>query len=194
MDGRFDGLYEGVVTYRDDPLLLSRIKVRVPGILEPQTSDQGPWAWPRSAGGSAQFGRNSVPPLDADVLIQFVNGDLNYPVWETAWHGVPLVDGQPRSEAFPEHEHPDIHVFGVGAFRLVIDDRPGQRSATFKVVKLVGGEEQAVAWLEFNYETNSAQLWADSAVQVAAGAIVDIDGSTVQVRGRKVVPSPKPIN
>jgi hypothetical protein len=194
MAEKFNGLYEGVVTFRDDPLLLSRIKVRIPGILTPESADHGPWAWPRGAGGSKQFGKNSVPPLDADVLIQFVNGDINYPVWETAWHGIPIIDGQPRSEAFPEHEHPDIHVFGIGGFRLVIDDRQGQRSATFKVVKMVAGKEEAVAWLEFNYETNSAQLWADSAVQVAGGALVDVDGSAVQVRGRKVMPSSKPIN
>jgi hypothetical protein len=191
---KYYGVYAGTVVFRVDPMTLGRIKVRVPGLLEPGSPEEGPWAWPRGAGGSPQWGRNSVPPLDADVLVQFVDGDLDSPIWELGSHGRPIVEGQARSEAFPEHEHPDIHVWGIGPFRVVLDDRQGSRSLTIKMIKQIKGQEESTAWIEFNHEDNSLQIHADSALQVAAGALVDIDGPVVQVRGRKVVPSPKPIN
>lgn len=192
-DEKHFGLYTGTVVKRNDPLNLSRIKINIPGILEPEDEDAGPWAYPKG-GGAKNWGRNSVPPFGADVYVQFVNGDIERPVWEPANHGRPIVDGQPQSEAFPEHQDPDIHVFGIGDFRLVIDDREDNRSATFKFVKVVGGEEQAIAWLEFNYETNSLQVYATSALEVKADAIVNIDAPTVQIAGRKVTPSSKAIN
>ena len=187
------GIYAGVVTKRDDPERLCRIKVRIPAILEPQSEGDGPWAYPKS-GGSAQWGKNSVPPLGAAVFVQFINGDIEKPIWEPGWHGKPLVDGQVKSEAFPEHQDPDIHVFGIGPFRLVIDDREGQRSAVFTVVKEVNGTEESMASLEFNYEDNSVILSCESALGLKSGAIIDMDAITVQVAGRKITPSNKPIN
>lgn len=192
MSDNLFGLYSGFVTQRDDPEMLSRIKVRIPGILEIESADDGPWALPKG-GGSKNWGRNSVPPLGAAVWVQFINGDVNKPVWEPGWHGKPEVNGAPESEAFPEHEDPDIHVFGVGFCRLVIDDREGQRSATFKVVKKVAGNEETMASLTLNYEDNSLLLFVESALGLNA-SMIDMDAITVQIAGRKVTPSTKPIN
>jgi uncharacterized protein involved in type VI secretion and phage assembly len=173
--------------------MLSRVKVRIPALLEPDDTDAGPWAFPKG-GGSANWGKNSVPPLGADVFIMFINGDIERPVWEPANHGRPVIDGQAQSEAFPEHQDPDIHVFGIGPFRLVIDDRAGNRSAIFKMVKTVGTEEQPIVWLEYNYETNSAQVYATSALGLKSEALLDIDAPAVQIKGRKVTPLNKAIN
>lgn len=192
MSDNLFGLYSGTVTNRRDPEGLCRIKIRIPGILEPENEDDGPWALPKS-GGSNNWGKNSVPPLGAAVWIQFVNGDVEKPVWEPGWHGKPLINNVAQSEAFPEHEDPDVHVFGIGFCRVVVDDREGRRSATFKVVKEVGGAEETMAALVLNYEDNSLQLTAESALGLSA-AIIDLDAVTVQIDGRTVVPSTRPIN
>lgn len=192
-DGKIFGIYSGTIIKRDDPEGISRVKVSVPGILEPSSDDFGPWAWPKG-GGNNNWGKNDVPPLDTEVLVMFVNGDIETPVWEPAWHGKPIVGGEQTNEAFPEHEDPDVSVFGRGPFRLVIDNRDGQKTATFKIVRDVAGNEEAVAWVEFNYEDDSVEVFAEAALGLSSGAIVNIDAPVVQVRGRKVVPSPKAIN
>lgn len=151
------------------------------------------WAMPKG-GGSKNEGVASVPPLDSDVYVQFVNGDWRMPVYERADYGV--VDGE--NETFNEHIDPDIHVIGVGPFRLVLDNRTGQgdefsRTARAKLVKEVGGVEQDIAWVEIS-EDNSVQIYADSAIGITAGAIVDIDAPTVQVKQRKIGSTTRAIN
>lgn len=189
-EGKLFGLYEGVVINRNDPEGLCRCKVAIPGIFDPQTENDGPWCRPRGCG-SKNWGTNEAPPKGADVYIQFVNGNPEHPVWELAFPGKP--NGE--SEVFPEYEDPDVQVFGRGAFRIVLDQREGQKRALLKVVKTIGNQEQDIVWLEVNYEDNSAKLFAESALGLEAGAIVDINSpGSVQVRGRKVTPSNKPIN
>jgi hypothetical protein len=181
-------LYLGTVLERGDPDARGFIRVRIPGIME-----RSPWASPKG-GGSRKEGIVSVPPLGADVYVQFVNGDPRSPVYERADFGV--VDGV--KEVFPEHADPDIHVIGLGPFRLVVDNREEQgegfgKTARAKLVKEIGGEEQDIAWIEIS-EDNSIQIYADSAIGIEAGAIVDIDAPTVQIKKRKVGSTTRPIN
>lgn len=179
----------GTVIDRNDPEGDGRVRVRIPGIME-----QSNWAKPKG-GGYAQWGSNDVPPLGADVYIQFLNGNPEMPIYELADHGMREISTQegPKPERFPEFENPDVHVWGRGPFRLVIDNQEGQRQALLKVVKMVGSEEEDVAYILFNYEDNSIEIHADSAVGVS-GTILDVDCATVQMNGRKLVPNGKPIN
>jgi len=108
------GTFTGTVVRRDDPENLGRVKVEVPGIIEGESA----WALPEG-GGAPQFGSVSVPPLGAVVYVTFVNRNENTPVYRPGWFGKP--DGV--SEMFPEHVHPDVHVFGMGPFRVVVDLR-----------------------------------------------------------------------
>lgn len=195
---RLFGLYMGTVIDRVDPDGDGRVRVRIPGLME-----QSPWARPRG-GGHTKWGKNDVPPMDCDVYVQFVNGDPRLPVYEPADHGLRRVDkGNEKvdePERFPEFEDPDVHVWGRGPFRLVVDNREGQRSAVLKVVRVIGadengngGEETDVAWLYFNYEDNSVELHADSAIGVS-GTIFDVDCPGVVLNGRKLTANGKAIN
>lgn len=176
----------GKVVDRNDPQNLCRVRVRIPGIME-----KTPWAKPRG-GGSNNEGIASVPPVGADVYVVFLNGDPRMPVYQRADFGVTEKDGP---EIFPEHTDPDIHVIGLGPFRLVIDNRNQAgitRTARAKLVKEINGVEEDIAWIEIT-EENSIQIYADSAIGVEAGAIVSIDAPAVQVMGRKVMNVSRPI-
>lgn len=187
-DGYF-GIYTGLVANREDPRRLARIKVSIPGLIDEESN----WALPRtgssvtdSDGNTTYQGCARVPPIGSDVFVQFLNGDIDHPIWEPAGFGI--------NQNFPEHESPDVYVWGVGPFRLVIDNREDVNTATFKVVKVVSGEEQSICEFLFNANTNSVRLYATTAIQLESGGVVDIDGNAVQVRGRKVTPVNRPIN
>ncbi len=73
--GRRDGgIYEGIVTRRDDPRLLGRVKIRVPEI-----GGQAELHWARVASpfGGNGFGLAIIPPEEAFVLVEFEAEDVN---------------------------------------------------------------------------------------------------------------------
>lgn len=176
----------GTVVDRNDPQELCRVRASIPGLME-----LTPWARPRG-GGSKNEGSASVPPLGADVYIDFINGDQRMPIWQRADYGI--VDEE--SEVFPEHTDPDVHVFGIGPFRLVIDNRTVEgvtKTVRAKLVKEINGVEEDIVWAEIT-DDNSLQIHADSAIGLDAGAIIDIDAPTVQIKKRKVMSTTRPIN
>lgn len=176
----------GKVIDRSDPDGLCRLRARIPGVME-----RSQWARPKG-GGSKNEGVASVPPLGADVYITFVNGDPRMPVWERADYGVT----ENGKEVFAEHTDPDVHVIGLGPFRLVIDNRTSEdvtRFARAKLVKEINGQEEDIAWIEIN-EDNSIQVYASSAIGIEADAIINIDSPAVQIKGRKVMAVSRPIN
>ena len=64
-DSRLLGMYVGYVTKRDDEEQLGRVRVCIPGVLEPESA----WAWPlgTSGGGSKDRGFFAVPEEGAEV-------------------------------------------------------------------------------------------------------------------------------
>jgi len=183
-DGKATGLRLGKVIDRDDPEKLGRIRAKIPGYME-----RTAWARPKG-GGSMYEGSVSVPPIDADVYIQFVNDNPRMPVYERADYG--YVDEE--SEVFPEHIDPDVHVFGIGPFRLVLDNREGQKTMRLKLVKEVGGAEEDIAWLEMSEEGNSIEIRAASAIGIYTDAIIDINAPVIQLKERKVMNNSKMIS
>jgi uncharacterized protein involved in type VI secretion and phage assembly len=69
---RFYGVYRGTVTDNQDPLQTGRIRARVPEVTGEAASEWAVLCVP--------FGIVSIPPVGADVLIQFEQGDPDRPV------------------------------------------------------------------------------------------------------------------
>ena len=70
-------MYVGVVTKNDDPEKLGRVKVRIPGLVDPESA----WAFPMGApgGGSKRHGFFSPPVVGAEVCVFFHGGDPDHP-------------------------------------------------------------------------------------------------------------------
>ncbi len=80
---KYYGKYRGFVTDNEDPDGLGRVKVRVPSLgAEPL-----PWALPCAPlGGAAGHGWFAVPEVDAQVWVEFEEGDVRRPIWTgTFW-------------------------------------------------------------------------------------------------------------
>jgi hypothetical protein len=70
-------LYEGSVTRRDDPDNLGRVKILIPGLIEPETPD---WVFPiGTEGGSAQRGNFNPPAVGSTVCVLFKLGQIEHP-------------------------------------------------------------------------------------------------------------------
>jgi len=71
------GKYRGKVVDPVDPLQLGRILALVPAISEMPLS----WAMPATPYAGPGVGFFAIPPIGANVWIEFEGGDVNYPIW-----------------------------------------------------------------------------------------------------------------
>jgi hypothetical protein len=77
------GKYRGKVVNNIDPLMLGRLIVLVPAVSEFPLS----WAMPCVPYAGKDVGFFAVPPIAANVWVEFEEGDSTYPVWTGCFWG-----------------------------------------------------------------------------------------------------------
>jgi len=82
---RFYGKYQGTVLINIDPLQTGRIIAQVPDVLGETPSS---WALPCVPGAGAQCGMFIVPPVGAQVWMEFQQGDPTKPIWTGGFWGM----------------------------------------------------------------------------------------------------------
>jgi uncharacterized protein involved in type VI secretion and phage assembly len=120
VQGRYFGKYRGFVVSNEDPDKLGRVQLRIPSVLGDQTSA---WALPcLPFGGLPAQGLFSVPEVDAQVWVEFEEGDLRRPIWTGTFWQQPS-DTPPDAQKSPPTtrllQTPSGHV-------LQFDDEEGQ--------------------------------------------------------------------
>lgn len=85
------GKYRGKVIDPVDPLQLGRITALVPAISEMPLN----WAMPATPYAGAGVGFFAIPPVGANVWIEFEGGDANYPIWSGCFWGEGEVPAEP---------------------------------------------------------------------------------------------------
>lgn len=80
----FWGKYRGTVAANKDPLNLGRIQVSVPAVFG---DEKNSWAMPCSPYAGKDVGLFMIPPLKANVWVEFEAGDPDYPIWSGCFWG-----------------------------------------------------------------------------------------------------------
>ena len=79
VQSKYYGKYRGFVSDNSDPDQLGRLKVTVPSILGDTITG---WALPcLPFGGLADQGLFTIPEVDAQVWVEFEEGELSHPIW-----------------------------------------------------------------------------------------------------------------
>jgi hypothetical protein len=121
---RFYGKYRGKVFDNIDPLYLGRLMVTVPAVAdEPLT-----WALPCVPYAGEQVGFYAIPPLNANVWVEFEGGDPNLPIWV----GCFWEEGQVPVEA-REGLPPQTAIFKTASTSVVIRDTPGAGGLSLQI-------------------------------------------------------------
>lgn len=194
---RYTGLHIGVVVKRDDDELLGRVKIRIPGLIEPMSA----WAFPLGTvgGGSDARGFYSVPEEGAEVGVLFHLGDVDQPYYLCGHWGKPdgksevpsPIRGLSRSDA------PQVRAFETNRYLISFDDRSGKELLTIKDkstgdrIELKGGESiTAHASKEIHVEADSATVHANKDAHlegqntvVHADQGLKLEGQTVAIAG-----------
>lgn len=120
IDEKHFGKYRGIVTDNQDPEKRGRLKLLIPSVLTDQISD---WALPcMPYGGSPDQGMFMVPEIDAQLWVEFEEGDINRPIWVgTFWQ---------QSSDVPEEakkDEPTTRLFKTtSGHTLQFDDADGE--------------------------------------------------------------------
>jgi uncharacterized protein involved in type VI secretion and phage assembly len=121
----FWGKYRGIVSDNQDPMMLGRVKARVPDVLGDRESG---WAMPCLPFGGSQMGLHGLPSVGAGVWIEFEHGDPDYPVWVGCWWGAqPDV---PTALLSPPYKKTLLRTEGGHA--ITLDDTPGAGGITLE--------------------------------------------------------------
>ena len=126
VDEKKYGKYRGFVDDNQDPEKRGRLKLRVPSVLTDQTTD---WALPcLPFGGLADNGMFMVPEINAQVWVEFEEGDLHRPIWTgTFWQSGGDV---PREASLDE---PTTRLLKTpGGHILQFDDKDGEEQILLK--------------------------------------------------------------
>jgi hypothetical protein len=119
---QFLGKYRGAVTNNIDPMLLGRVQVSVPAVLG---TGQLSWAMPCTPYAGVQVGLFAVPPIGANVWVEFEAGDPDYPILAGCFWGAGEVPASPAT--------PDMKVFKTEAITLILSDLAGLGGFTLEV-------------------------------------------------------------
>jgi uncharacterized protein involved in type VI secretion and phage assembly len=120
VQSRTYGKYRGLVVDNSDPEKRARLRVRVPSVLATEVTS---WALPcLPFGGLADQGWFCVPEIDAQVWVEFEEGDVSRPIWTgTFWQQESDVPAEAALEP------PTTRLLKTpGGHLLQIDDEEGE--------------------------------------------------------------------
>jgi Type VI secretion system/phage-baseplate injector OB domain len=119
--GRFFGKYRGKVSDNKDPLMQGRIRAKVPAVFG---DNETGWALPSAPYGGSGVGIFFIPPVDANVWIEFEEGNSEVPIWSGCFWGI---GEAPKIPAIP-----DIKVIKTDFATITLNDLPGAGGVTIE--------------------------------------------------------------
>lgn len=178
-------LYHGVVTHRNDPLKIGRVRVRVPGIV-----DESDWAFPLAMSRGRGVGFFDVPEVDAEVGVWWLAGDPDRPFYVPAHFIAPGGSGLGPSavqalDVTPE-DAPDIKVWETADHIVLLDGRSGREA--FEVRDKNTGDG-----VLYDGVTRSIEVRGTVSVKLVSLGVVQIEALGCTILGRPVVPGAGPI-
>lgn len=111
---RFFGKYRGIVVDNIDPEMLGRVLVEVSSVLPKVVN----WAMPCSPYAGQLVGFYSIPPIGANVWVEYEQGNPDYPIWAGGFWTEGTLPLEPVN--------PLNHVFKTEFIDMQLDDTPGE--------------------------------------------------------------------
>lgn len=131
---RFYGKYRGIIADNRDPLTQGRVRAYVPAIFgEHETG----WALPCAPYGGKNVGIFFIPPVGANIWIEFEGGNAEIPIWS----GCFWKTGEAPSLT------PEVKIIKTDFATITINDRPGaseiaiESSTGLKIIMNISGIE-----------------------------------------------------
>jgi uncharacterized protein involved in type VI secretion and phage assembly len=128
MENRHWGKYRGIVADRNDPEQLGRVRARVPSLLADAVTG---WAWPATPYAGAGIGLLAIPQEGDLVWVEFLEGDLEHPIWSGGAWAKP--GGRTEIPKEAQDSYPDQVVLRTASGNvIVLTDASGGEKLTIR--------------------------------------------------------------
>ena len=138
----FFGKYRGKVENNIDPMMLGRVQVSAPAVLG---SGSLSWAMPCVPYAGSGVGFFMIPPVGANVWVEFEGGDIDYPIWSGCFWGVGEVPAMPAV--------PQMKIIKMDTITLTLSELPGIGGVTLEV-----SPPSVVLPLKMTFDMNGIKL------------------------------------
>ncbi len=118
---KFFGKYRGKVENNIDPMQLGRVQVSVPAVLGEGSMS---WAMPCVPYAGSGVGFFAIPPVGANIWVEFEGGDPDYPIWSGCFWGVGEVPALPAIA--------EMKVLKTDMGTITLNDLPGAGGITIE--------------------------------------------------------------
>jgi hypothetical protein len=119
---KYFGKYRGKVANNVDPLQLGRLQVEVPKVLGDSRLS---WAMPCVPFAGPGVGFFALPPVGANLWVEFEGGEIDYPIWSGCFWGPGQVPAKPAI--------PQVVALKTQSIALTLSDVPGGGGFTLEV-------------------------------------------------------------
>lgn len=191
---QISGFAWGIVTRNDDPIGCGRVRVRIPGYFEPEHPEWVlPMGWP--GGGGLEKGSRYPTPVGAQVAVIFEYGNPDSaPVFLTGYYG--LTGERPAGPSNPAFAHIEgrdpqeqVTIWEDEQFNIVITEETDNKKVSI-VEKSTGSGITLNSTDGVSGKAVTMTIAANTSINIQSNGIVNIEGLTVQINGRKVVHKP----
>ncbi|MEJ2207499.1 MAG: phage baseplate assembly protein V [Anaerolineae bacterium] len=119
---QYYGKYRGKVENNIDPMQQGRLMVSVPAVTGTGTLN---WAMPCAPFAGSGVGLWAIPPVGANVWVEYEGGDPDYPIWSGCFWGVGEAPALPAL--------PQVVVLKTETCTLTLNDLPGVGGVTIEM-------------------------------------------------------------
>ncbi len=177
-------VFIGTVVDNNDPQRLQRVRVRIKGLYEGQTSDL-PWVAPKVGygfGNAGGAGRIAVPLVNSKLYVELQGGDSHYPVYT----GNVIHSDSPVTDGSANYPHRYMTVDRAGN-KIIVDPMPGANVVTIQHAsgtQITVNNDGSVNIVAVNDITSSAPNWTHTGDITITGDL-DVTGTvdaTVDVK------------
>jgi uncharacterized protein involved in type VI secretion and phage assembly len=156
---QFFGKYRGKVENNVDPMQMGRLQVSVPAVLG---DGRLSWAMPCAPYAGSSVGLFAIPPMGANIWVEFEGGDTSYPIWSGCFWGTGEAPAMPAVA--------EMKVLKTGTGTITINDTPGAGGIT---IETTAGAKIAIttAGIEINNGQGGSIKLTGPQVSINDGAL-----------------------
>jgi hypothetical protein len=159
------GKYRGQVASNTDPHQLGRVQVTCPAVLGEGSLS---WALPSTPYGGPGVGFFAIPPVGANVWVEFEAGNPDYPIWTGCFWGTGDAPVQPAVA--------EMKVLKTDGMTLTVNDLSGSGGVTLEVSPPV-----VATTLKISLSSSGIELSNGSSTVKLTTASVSVNNGALEV-------------